>query len=66
MQRQTGKNRAFAKQRPPWRLLGPKSVAAIDFFDLNTDVRCSNLGERAGKPLVVAQESFIEFENIHD
>ena len=46
--------------------LGPKSIAGVDFFDLNTDVRRPNLCERAGKPLVIPQESFIEFKDIHN
>jgi hypothetical protein len=56
----------FEPRIDAYERLGPKSIAGIYFFDLGKDILRANLSERAGKPLVVAQKSFIEFKDIHE
>jgi hypothetical protein len=45
---------------------GSEAVAGVDFFYLLTNVRRSNLRERAGKTLVIADQRAIEVENVHE
>jgi hypothetical protein len=45
--------------------LGPESIAGIDRFYLCSDIWCAEVGERAGKPLIIPDERLIEFEDIH-
>jgi hypothetical protein len=46
--------------------LRPKTIAAVDRLDLLANIEGSNLRERAGKPLVIADQGTIELKDIHD